>query len=1176
MNVKKRFLGLLICGVMLFAWLPVTAFAVGDGDGALQVEGGTLGTDYSYADNVLTIKTGTPLTISGTTTTDRIVVSKNLTADITLKNLSIDMSSSNQSAFSTGANLSYNESSNITLTIQGENTLIGGNGRDGLQIGADTQLTISEKDAGDSLTLRGGNRGDGLSAGGSTLTIKSGTINAYGGNLGAGIGGNSATIEIEGGTIHAEGGECGVGIGGSNGTITISGGVVEAIGGDPDEENSSPSRGGCGIGGSGCEITISGGVVAATGKDIKSGIEGESFSTGENGNAIIFSNTAITAGNPEEWRGVIFQDCSGQVYASGDDKTVTLPAALEIPADKVLTIPEGVTLVNNHGITGSGTIIQKGALAGTGTVGDQITTASLPEDCEISDQGTVVTAATGRICTSGNYYLIGDTTRSSPLIICGSERNSAPEDTVVNLCLHGYSLSCENGSVIVVQNATLNLYDCQKTGKVTGGNVQGTYDSCKTGNGLYVYMNGGGLTAKDAVVNLYGGTITGNTCNASNPQLAGGVYLSASQPSKVSKLTIHEGVSISNNTGPTGGICANSDSTIIMTGGAITGNTSNLNYGPTAGGISLQLRSKFEMSGGEISGNTAAGGGGITVHNPSSSLTLTGGRITGNKTTSSSQEYGGGIYFMGSATSSKVVCNLSGAPYIYGNTNQDGEPSNITDQSEKRLFTLTGALDDGAKIGFALSSGLDTKLVAGWNQYMNGKTISDYFVCDLEDMGLKRGDDGDLILAQMYPLNKMPAEHGSFILKVDGDETEQACAGDTVTIVPQPDEGYTMDSVSVAYTQGTGSVSVTDNQFTMPSTSGGVTITVTFKLKSYEVTFDSQGGSEVPAQSVEHGGTVSQPSDPTRAGYTFGGWYQEPACINPFDFDSPIIKTQTLYAKWTQNSSGNSSGGGTSYDYFTITASAGTGGSISPSGSVRVRERLDKTFIITPDSGYRISDVLVDGTSVGAVSSYTFENVRARHTIEAVFAKQNPDMGLPFTDVPESAWYYDAVRYVYEHGLMNGTSATTFSPNAVTTRGQIVTILWRVAGSPVVNYLMDYNDVDPAAWYGEAVRWATSEGVVKGYGNGRFGPDDPITREQFAAILYRYAQYKGYDVTASADLSGYADADKVSGYALEAMRWANAEGIINGTSPTTLYPQGTATRAQAAAMLMRFCERYTQ
>ena len=189
--------------------------------------------------------------------------------------------------------------------------------------------------------------------------------------------------------------------------------------------------------------------------------------------------------------------------------------------------------------------------------------------------------------------------------------------------------------------------------------------------------------------------------------------------------------------------------------------------------------------------------------------------------------------------------------------------------------------------------------------------------------------------------------------------------------------------------------------------------------------------------------------------------------------------------------------------------------------------------------------------------------------------RSHEPVDLPFNDVPEGYWAYDAIQYVYGEGLMAGTSGSTFSPEGTTTRGQIVTILWRLSGSPVVNYAMDYNDVDPAAYYAEAIRWATSEGIAGGYGGGLFGPDDPITREQLAVMLHRYAQHEGYDVSIGEDTNilSYADAFTVSEYAVSALQWACGAGIISGTGDgSTLTPQGEATRAQAAVILMRFCE----
>ena len=189
--------------------------------------------------------------------------------------------------------------------------------------------------------------------------------------------------------------------------------------------------------------------------------------------------------------------------------------------------------------------------------------------------------------------------------------------------------------------------------------------------------------------------------------------------------------------------------------------------------------------------------------------------------------------------------------------------------------------------------------------------------------------------------------------------------------------------------------------------------------------------------------------------------------------------------------------------------------------------------------------------------------------------RSHEPVDLPFNDVPEGYWAYDAIQYVYGEGLMAGTSGSTFSPEGTTTRGQIVTILWRLSGSPVVNYLMDFDDVDPAAYYAEAIRWATSEGIAGGYGNGSFGPDDPITREQLAVMLHRYAQHEGYDVSIGEDINilSYADAFDVSEYAVAALQWACGAGIISGTGDgSTLTPQGEATRAQVSVMLMRFCE----
>lgn len=177
---------------------------------------------------------------------------------------------------------------------------------------------------------------------------------------------------------------------------------------------------------------------------------------------------------------------------------------------------------------------------------------------------------------------------------------------------------------------------------------------------------------------------------------------------------------------------------------------------------------------------------------------------------------------------------------------------------------------------------------------------------------------------------------------------------------------------------------------------------------------------------------------------------------------------------------------------------------------------------------------------------------------------------LPFTDVNTSDWFYDAVQYAYEKGMMNGTSSTTFAPDNTTTRGMIVTILHRMEGTPDAAGAA-FIDVPADQWYTNAVAWANANGIVNGYGDGKFGPDDAITREQMVTILYRYSQYKGYDTSVSGSVSGFSDAVQISAYAIDAMNWTVGNGLVSGFGNGTLAPKGGATRAQVATILMRFC-----
>ena len=270
----------------------------------------------------------------------------------------------------------------------------------------------------------------------------------------------------------------------------------------------------------------------------------------------------------------------------------------------------------------------------------------------------------------------------------------------------------------------------------------------------------------------------------------------------------------------------------------------------------------------------------------------------------------------------------------------------------------------------------------------------------------------------------------------------------------------------------------------------------------------------------------------------------------------------------------NNSGSSSSVRRYDIEAEAGRGGDISPDGRVRVRRGENQTFRITADDGWEIADVEVDGESVGAVSRYTFESVRGDHTISVTFRQigtepEEPETpALPFTDVAEGAWYYDAVAYCYENGIMDGTSGTTFAPGMLLNRAMAAQVLYNLANGAVTTSA-GFPDVAASAWYADAVNWAAAQGYVTGYDNGSFGPEDSLTREQLAVILYRYAG----SPEPTGTLDGFVDTASASDYAVDALRWAVGEGLLTGKDGGRLDPAGTASRAELAQILARFAQR---
>ena len=284
----------------------------------------------------------------------------------------------------------------------------------------------------------------------------------------------------------------------------------------------------------------------------------------------------------------------------------------------------------------------------------------------------------------------------------------------------------------------------------------------------------------------------------------------------------------------------------------------------------------------------------------------------------------------------------------------------------------------------------------------------------------------------------------------------------------------------------------------------------------------------------------------------------------------------TTYTCVYRTSTGGSSSGGTTR--YNVSVEDTDNGSIRVSPS-RASRGQTVTITVDPDEGYVLDRLIVrdsDGDRIDlerkSATKYTFEMPRGKVTVEATFVEGEEENVLPFRDVDVDDWFYDAVVYAYENDLMSGVSAREFAPNSTLTRAMVAQILYSLEDKPSVNYLMQYDDVASGDWYAEAVRWATSEGIMSGYSDSQFGPNDAVTRQQLALILYNYAREQGYDTDSNLTLSRYTDADSVAVWAVNALEWAVDAGLISGVGDNVLAPTGSATRAQVAQIFMNFLE----
>lgn len=380
-----------------------------------------------------------------------------------------------------------------------------------------------------------------------------------------------------------------------------------------------------------------------------------------------------------------------------------------------------------------------------------------------------------------------------------------------------------------------------------------------------------------------------------------------------------------------------------------------------------------------------------------------------------------------------------------------------------------------------------------------------------------------------------------------------------------------------------------DNTITFTNDKGFSTFTVLSDARSTTIQFTDKDNHNIGSAKSYGPSNVNDalPTTAAESGYVFNGWKFEgidgvyttltDELLTKLAAKSGTVSATPDFSKRSSGSSGGSSSGKTTYK---VTTSAVNNGGVNASPS-SAEKGATITITLSPDKGYKLDKLTVTDGSGKTVSTvkksdtvYTFTMPASAVKVGVSYVKATETPSeTKFNDVSANDWFASAVDYVTDKGMMNGTADNTFSPKANTTRGMVVTVLYRLENQPSTS-AASFTDVASGAYYANAVAWANANGIVSGYGSGKFGPNDKVTREQLAAILYRYAQYKKYDVSVGEDTNilSYDDAQSISSYAIPAIQWACGAGVVTGKSGSKLDSKGNATRAEVAAMLMRFCE----
>lgn len=707
-----------------------------------------------------------------------------------------------------------------------------------------------------------------------------------------------------------------------------------------------------------------------------------------------------------------------------------------------------------------------------------------------------------------------------------------------------------------------------------GGNIIGCSAEC--GGGVCIdseqgqFSMSGGSIAGCVASDIGGGVFASGTFKMSGQAVirsctaesatqyvcGGGVYVNVSSSFEMSDTAIIEGcqaISTSSNSSNGGGVYVSSSSSFVMSNEAkIEGcqaisNSSKASNSSNGGGVYLANNTKFTLSGSAVIQNCTATnsansgeayGGGVSAACVKEITLADSARIVGCAAAN-----GSGLYITGS--------QVPGYGILYANSGSvDGDV--VLGDTEDGPCTITGS--GGTVFNGKVTVTPGSTIEKGT---FNGEVINNGTITGGVFTGTVINSESGTI-AEGVSITAL-----KFVVTFDNEGTRTTAIIDNGDKLNEPTvqtkEGYRFGGW---YYDNSGSEAKWN--FGTDTVTRAMTLTAKW-VQTYTVTFDTNGGSEVDPVTVDAGSTVTKPADPMKSGHNFGGWYKDSTLQTPWNFaDDTVTADTTLYAKWNA----------IVYSDPTYAVSAPT----AENGKIAVSPKNASagstvTITVKPDSGYVLETISVtdkNGNDLKLTDKsngkYTFTMPTSKVEIKVTFMEDNSVLNF-FYDVPNDAYYYEAVKWAAENGITGGVGNSLFAPNQPCTRAQIVTFLWRAAGSPVVNYRMPFTDVDEGAYYAEAVRWAASCGIVTGLTETTFGTNGVCTRAQAAAMIYRCAQAQGKGFTGA--WMFHLPFTDVPEWAYESVVWCYMNGVTTGVNETAFAPGNDCTRAQIVTFLWR-------